>query len=226
MRLESWWVSAFCDPGKICFQQVVDYVGVITDVVGDGIYELDSSVMVLCTHVALPGYGRGLRVGAEVHFFHLVPVMLRGAFVSFGCGVFSSVRVLSFSALDTPYRFMGRELSLFRRLSTQTSLPDFVQVLGLVKSLSAKFGSVVTTPMLLRESKSGDKEQDSILERILRYSGCRDRIVKREYKAEFLTFLRSREHKELGISTMHVPLMPTINELRGAGNCKGTGWVE
>lgn len=109
-------------------KEVVDYRGVITEVMGDAIYELDSAVMVLCTHVALHGLGRGLRVGAEVHFCHVVPVMLRERFVCFGCGVFSSVRIVSFSPLDTPYRLMGREMSLFNNLWAQTSLPDFVQV--------------------------------------------------------------------------------------------------
>eukprot|EP00961_Rhodomonas_salina_P137289 1847020-Rhodomonas_salina.1 len=69
---------------------VVDYLGAVSAVLGDGIYELDGITRVFVSHMASHTRGRGLRVGALVRLMHVVPIMRGGDLEGFGKNVLLS----------------------------------------------------------------------------------------------------------------------------------------
>lgn len=154
----------------------MSYTGVITKCINPeaGVFELDSKIRLYISHQPSSNLGRGLRVGAHVTV-HNVHLCREGKKVlGFCCCTQSTVRVIRFSPLSTPWKpFIPCESPL-ALLGQNLTLADYVHLLEMCDKVLEKFSPLYRTGQLVAYSSRQRKElmgakNVSVLEQLLTY---------------------------------------------------------
>ncbi|XP_078362482.1 CST complex subunit CTC1-like isoform X2 [Oculina patagonica] len=151
----------------------MSYMGVITNCIKPeaGLFELDNKIRLYISHQPSPNLGRGLRVGAHVTI-HNVHLCKKGKkTLGLCCCTQSTVRVVKFSPLASPWKPFSPCVSPLALLAQNLTLADYVDLLEMCEKVLEKFSHLYRTSQLVSYSSKQNRhlKKESVLELLLSF---------------------------------------------------------